>query len=99
MTIMDKRLHPRRRGHQKLRRGFCVYINTVCEGTVPAIREDQGKPCVFDTETEAQREIADNLITRLQEFIDGERDFEDAMTVEEFIVKVEVLPDGSIVDA
>ena len=56
-------------------------------------------PCVFATRVEAEREIADNVITRLQEFIDGEREFEDAMTVEEYIVDVDVLPDGSIVDA
>lgn len=78
---------------------FCIYINTVCDGPVPSVRDGQGKPCVFKAELEAQREIADNAITRLQEFIAGEREFEDAMTVEEYIVPVDVYPDGSIVDA
>jgi hypothetical protein len=78
---------------------FCIYINTLCEGAVPSVRDGRGKPCVFKTEPEAQREIADNIIIRLQEFIAGEREFEDAMTVEEYIVSVEVYPDGSIVDA
>ena len=78
---------------------FCIYINTHCEGSVPSVRDGKGKPCVFKTELEAQREIADFIITRLQEFIDGERDFEDAMTVEEYVVPVDVYPDGSIVDA
>jgi hypothetical protein len=78
--------------------GFCIYIDTVFEGVVPAVRDAKGKPCIFTTETEAQREIVDNIITRLQEFIDGERDFEDAMTVEEYIAEVRVLPDGSIMD-
>jgi hypothetical protein len=78
---------------------YCIFINTLGEGAVPSARDDKDKPCVFATEVEAQREIADNLITRLQEFIDGEREFEDAMTVEEYIVDVDVLPDGSIVDA
>jgi len=77
---------------------FCIYINTLCEGVVPSIRDGHGKPCVFKTESEAQREIADNIITRLREFIAGEREFDDAMTVEEFIVPVDVYPDGSIVD-
>jgi hypothetical protein len=40
----------------------------------------------------------DNIITRLQEFIDSERDFEDAMTVEEYVAEVRVLSDGSIMD-
>lgn len=78
---------------------YCIFIETVCEGPVPAVRDGNGKPCVFSTEIEAQREIADNLITRLQEFIDGERDFEDAMTVEEFVVSVDLQPDGSVTSA
>lgn len=77
---------------------FCIYITTVCEGPVPSVRDGDGKPCVFKTEVEAQREIADNAMTRLKEFIDGEREFEDAMIVEEYIVPVDVYPDGSIVD-
>ncbi len=39
------------------------------------------------------------MMTRLQEFIDGEREFEDAMTAEEYVVEVDVFPDGTIVDA
>ncbi len=79
---------------------FCIYITTVCEGSVPSVRDGDGKPCVFKTEVEAQREITDFVMTRLQEFIDDEdRDFEDAMTVEEYVVPVDVYPDGSIVDA
>ena len=79
---------------------FCIYITTVCEGSVPSVRDGDGKPCVFKTEVETQREIADFVMTRLQEFIDDEdRDFEDAMTVEEYVVPVDVYPDGSIVDA
>jgi len=78
---------------------FCIYISTVCEGSVPSVRDSNSKPCVFKTEVEAQREIADNAMTRLQEFIDGERTFEDAMTVEEYVVPVDVYPDGSVVDA
>ena len=78
---------------------FCIFITTVCEGSVPSVRDGDGKPCIFKTEVEAQREIADLAVTRLQEFIDGEdRDFEDAMSVEEFVVPVEVYPDGSVVD-
>ena len=38
-------------------------------------------------------------MTRLEQFLSGERDFDDAMTVEEYIVAVDVLADGSITDA
>ena len=37
------------------------------------------------------------MITRLQEFIDGERDFDDAMSVEEYVAEVNVTPDGAVV--
>ena len=58
-----------------------------------------GRICVFLTELEAQREIADFMMTRLQEFLDGERDFDEAISVDEYIVEVDVLPDGEIIDA
>lgn len=81
------------------RPGFCIYIDTLGEGTVPALRDENNKPCVFATRSEAEREVADNIITRLREFIDGEREFDDAITVEEYIAEVDVFPDGSITDA
>jgi hypothetical protein len=77
---------------------FCIYIRTLAEGEVPAVRDENDLPCAFPTRIEAEREIAANLITRLQEFMDGHRDFEDAMTVEEYVVAVDVFPDGSITD-
>lgn len=80
------------------RPAFCIYINALREGPVPAVRDENNKPCVFASRTEAEREAVDNIITRLQQFMDGERDFEDAMTFEEYIVEVDVLPDGSLVD-
>ncbi|MGN6643950.1 MAG: hypothetical protein ACTHKU_13215 [Verrucomicrobiota bacterium] len=46
---------------------------------------------------EAQKEIVDNLMTRLQQFLDGERDYEDAIEVEEYVVPVTVYADGKIV--
>lgn len=89
------------------RRGYAVYIDTLCQGPVPSVTEiypadsdnSAERICVFPTELEAQREIVDLMMTRLQEFLDGERDFDDAVTVEEYVVEVGVLPDGRIVDA
>lgn len=77
---------------------YAVFVDSVVDGTVPAVWEGD-RPVVFATEREAQREIADNVLTRVQEFLDGERDFEDALTVEEYVAEVRVLPDGSILDA
>lgn len=58
--------------------------------------DDRNFPVVYATEREAQREIADGLIEHLQQFLDGERDFEDAISVDDFILPVDVWPDGSI---
>lgn len=82
----------------KLRIGYCIYIDTFCQGPVPVVGDGDNKYVVFKTELEAQREIVDNQMIRLQQFLDGERDYADAMTVEEYIVPVTVHPDGTIVD-
>jgi hypothetical protein len=82
---------------EKLRNGFCIYINTFFQGPVPTV-SDEDRYVVFETELEAQREIVDNLQTRLQEFLDGEREYEDAVTVEEYVVPVTVHLDGTITD-
>lgn len=89
------------------RRGYCIFIDTVFQGPVPSVTEDNptdsraapGRICVSPTEVEAQREIVDLMMIRLQQFLDGERDFDDAVTLEEYVVEVDVCPDGTIVDA
>lgn len=48
--------------------GFCIYINTLCQGPVPVVTEGKGKYVVFETELEAQREVADYAMTRLHSF-------------------------------
>lgn len=83
----------------ELRNGFCVYIDTFCQGAVPAVTDADGNYVVFETELEAQREIVDHQMRKLQQFLDGERDYDDAITTDEFVVPVTVHPDGVIVDA
>jgi hypothetical protein len=78
--------------------GFCIYINTVCQGPVPVEHDERGYPVVYASREEAEREIATDLIERLQQFLNDEREFDDAMTVEEYVAEVDVLPDGSVID-
>jgi hypothetical protein len=78
--------------------GFCIYINTFCQGPVPVVSDENGY-VVFTSELEAQREIADYQMTRLRQFLDGERDFEDAIEVEEYVVPVTMHSNGVITDA
>lgn len=63
---------------------------------MPACYDETGLPTIFPSETEAQREIADTQITRLREFLDGERDFDDAIAADEFVLPVAVWLDGSV---
>jgi sulfur carrier protein ThiS len=53
---------------------------------------------VFATSAEAECEIGDFSMTKLQEFMEGERDFDDASTIEEFVEEVQVTPDRTVVD-
>ena len=60
--------------------------------------DGEGKYVIFETELEAQREIVDNAMICLEQFMEGERDFDDAITVEEYVVLVTVHPDGKFTD-
>jgi hypothetical protein len=81
-----------------LRNGYCIYIDTFFQGPVPTVSDGDDIYVVFETELEAQKEIVDNQMTRLQQFLDGERDFDDAITIEEYVVPVTVHPDGTFTD-
>lgn len=78
--------------------GFCIYVDTVFQGPVPVERDRTGNPFVYANEVDAQREIADIAIGRFYEFLEGEREFDDAMTMEEYVVPVDVMRDGSVWD-
>lgn len=78
--------------------GYCIYIDTICQGPVPVERDESGNPVVYETELDGQRVIVEDTMERLLQFLAGEREFEDAMTVEEYIRPVGVLADGSVID-
>lgn len=77
-------------------KAFCIFIETICEGRVPLVKDAQGNPFLFLTREEAERDIVESMMIRLQQCLDGEREFDDAIEVEEFIVKVSVLADGTV---
>jgi len=80
------------------KQGFCIYVNALIDGQVPLEWDDNGNAFVYLTQLEAERVIAEETIERCQQFLDGERTFEDATTIEEYVVKVEVMSNGSIRD-
>lgn len=77
--------------------GYAIFTPTLFQGMMPACYESD-RPVVFASELEAQREIADNQLTRIQQFLDGEREFDDAISTDEFVLPVKVWPDGNISD-
>ena len=79
-------------------RRFCVYIDTLCQGPVPVERGMNGYPVTYAIVEEAERSIAEDVIERLEQFLRGERDFDDAITVEEYVVPVDVTPEGVVID-
>ena len=81
-----------------IRTGYCLLIQTVCEGVVPYERDGKGCPIVYDTLQDVQRVLIEGIIERMEEFLTGEREFTDAMTVEEYIAEVCVYPDGFVGD-
>jgi hypothetical protein len=78
---------------------FCIFLDTICEGRIPAWHDEKGFPVVYSTLEAAQREIADDVMEHLRQFLEGKREFEDAMEVEDYILPVIVLPNGSVRDA
>lgn len=78
--------------------GYCIFIDTICQGRIPAWHDENGMPVVYPTREAAQREVVEDMIDRLQQFLDGERPLEDALTVEDYILPVDILRDGSILD-
>lgn len=77
---------------------YCLFINTLFEGELPIYRDSDGFPVVHESLREAQNELADIIVDRILEYLDGQREFEDAMTIEEYITLVDLHPDGSISD-
>ena len=73
-------------------------MDTVCEGKIPAWRNESGGFLLHPTEREAQLEIADYTMIRIRQFQQGERDFEDAFTVEDFIEPVITRDDATFAD-
>ncbi len=77
---------------------FCIFINTALGGPVPSVIDGEDSYVVYKTERAAQCEIVDNAITRLQQFLEGERDFDDVMIVDEYVVPISLQDDRSFVD-
>ncbi len=73
-------------------RAFVIVDSTAIPHPFPSVVDESGRPVFFDTERDAQVEIASWMIDKLTEFIDGERDFYDATTCGDFVLPVDLTP-------
>ncbi len=78
--------------------GYSLLIQRVGEGLVPFERNGKGLPVVYATLQEAQRVYVEGIIKRLQQFLVSEREFCDALTIEEYIAAVEIYGDRCVGD-
>ena len=60
------------------------------------VKDAEGNPFLFETREQAEYDIVDSMLMRLQEYLDGQRDFDDAIGVEEFIIEVSVRGNGTV---
>jgi len=86
-----------RKTQQPIRSAYAIFMPTLCQGDVPCWYDgDTGPPTVYESELAAQREIADHHLTLIREFLDAERGYQDAIEVTDYLLPVDVWPDGSI---
>jgi hypothetical protein len=80
----------------RIRSAYAIFTRTIGEGLVPVWHDESNLPVTYATELEAQREIAKDLMEQLRQFLEGSREFDEAITTEDFILPVDVWRDGSI---
>ncbi|SHI67133.1 hypothetical protein SAMN02745181_0623 [Rubritalea squalenifaciens DSM 18772] len=83
---------------QEEEKGYMIVIDSLLGGVVPSVLGDHG-PILFATEREAQEEIVSHLMFRLNEFLEGERDFESAVSLEEYVVVASLIRGNGEYDA
>lgn len=76
--------------------GYCVFIDSICEGIVPSVFDEKSRPVVFETFEGAEAEIIDYGESRLGHASSDEEKRIYEEDTEEFVLKVEVLEDGTV---
>ncbi len=82
------------------KKGFCVFKKQIRDA-VRVQRDDQGFPLIYSTREQAEREIANHVVSRIvQHFAreDGAAST-NTLTLRDYIKEVEVLDDGTVVDS
>ena len=77
--------------------GYSIRYIQGDRGLNSLVRGDNNEPFIFPTLREAQENVADDLLTQIYSYLDGEREFEDAMHIEDEIIPIMQLPNGDLV--
>lgn len=76
---------------------YVVMTPTLCQGDIIGCWGDDDTPVLYDTKEDAWKEIADDLITGLKQFIDGDRTLDEtSFSPDDFVMLVMVDDDGMI---
>lgn len=80
-------------------RGYALFEDDKPE--VPKVSRygEDGSPLVFFSEREAEKQIARITLVKMQRFMDGYGDFDEAMTMSVYYLPVEIDADGSVITA
>lgn len=77
---------------------YIIVGDSFLDGLQPTLMVSEGRTpfehLLFSSERDAQIEIADRMMTKLEEFINGDRDFDDALALDEFVLEVVKRADG-----
>ncbi len=83
------------------RHGWALFINSVCQGLTPVMRtsDEADSPAwfIFETEREAQLEVAEDVEEHIQQFKNGEREFGEIDFADTIILPVILREDGWMV--
>ena len=80
----------------KTSKGYCVFVESMCEGLVPSVFDANNQPVVFATRKEANEEIKDYAVTRLAHATNDDEVSIYSADTEEFVLEVRLLENGSI---
>ncbi len=75
---------------------FALFIDTVFQGPMPSWYDEDGYPVTYCSKRKAQEEIADTQMEYWRQFMARERPFEDAVSIDDYIVSVRRLADRTI---
>ncbi|MDQ8187090.1 hypothetical protein [Pelagicoccus sp. SDUM812002] len=81
----------------EVKEGYCIFIESLCEGLVPSVFDGDNKPVVFDSLVEAESEIEDYSTTRLEEATTEEEIAIYSEDTDEFVLSVKVLEGGRVI--